>query len=236
MTTRTRGALVATAALAMALSACGKKEETGAPTKTDTPSPAPAQQAKVRQPNAPKTVPQVPAGGTPGSQPAAAPGSQPAAKPAAGSQPAMPAGHPPKGAMPAGHPPTGAAGSQPAGAQGPVKGTIKLDDTVKAGVTAGKTLFIIVRKDAGEGQKGSLLAAKKIAVTGADQFPLEFEITSTDLMFPGSALAGSLRISARVDADGDAISKTSGDVIGKAAKPVMAGGSGVEVLLDGKIP
>lgn len=235
---RTRhGALVAAATLALALTGCkGNENDTGAPQKSDSPSPAPAQEAKVRQAGeaAPSAVPQVPTGNPQAANPHAAnphAANPHAANPQAGQ---MPAGHPPTGQqMPAGHPP---AGSQPSSAaSGPVKGTIKLDDTVKDGAGKGKTLFIIVRQDAGPGQKGGLLAAKKVAVTGPEMFPLQFEITPADLMFPGSQLAGKLRISARVDADGDAISKNPGDVIGAAPNAVDAGSDGVEVVLDGKI-
>ena len=73
--------------------------------------------------------------------------------------------------LPAGHPPTGqASGSQPAGLNGSLSGTIALAGGYASKVKAGSTLFIIVRRDAGDGKKGMLLAAKKIPVTGAKMF------------------------------------------------------------------
>jgi hypothetical protein len=232
-------------AAALALVACQKSSEPqaapGAPGKKEAPSVAPAQKAEVV-----KTA-QAPAGSQPaaaGSQPAAA-GSQPAAagsQPAAagsqpmgshaapGSQPAggMPPGHPPTG-MPAGHPPTGGA------VGGTLSGKIDVADALKGDVKAGSVLFIIVRRDAGDGQKGMLIAAKKIPVTGAAMFPVDYVVTPADVMMAGTQLTGAVRVEARVDQDQDAISKTPGDIFGGAGSPAEVGAKGVDFTLDKKI-
>ncbi|MCB9545408.1 MAG: hypothetical protein H6706_05870 [Myxococcales bacterium] len=79
---------------------------------------------------------------------------------------------------------------------------------------AGTVLFIMVRRDEGEGQRGMILAAKKLPVSGADMFPLDFEVTGRDVMMQGTRLWGPVRVEARVDTDGDALSKLPGDLTG----------------------
>ena len=135
--------------------------------------------------------------------------------------------------LPAGHPPTGqASGSQPAGLNGSLSGTIALAGGYASKVKAGSTLFIIVRRDAGDGQKGMLLAAKKIPVTGAKMFPLAYTVTKADIMMQGTVLAGTVRVSARIDQDGDAISKQPGDIVGASAKAHKVGAKGIDFGLD----
>ena len=99
-------------------------------------------------------------------------------------------------------------------------------------VKAGSTLFIIVRRDAGEGKKGMMLAAKKIPVTGAAMFPLSYTVTPKDVMMAGTILNGPVRVSARIDQDGDAISKQPGDVTGKAKAVIKVGDKAAHFTLD----
>ena len=143
----------------------------------------------------------------------------------------------PMGKMPAGHPPTGGATSQPAvaGPSGSIAGKIELAKAMTEKVKAGATLFIIVRRDAGEGKKGMMIAAKKIPVTGAAMFPLTYTVTPKDVMMAGTALAGTVRVSARIDQDGDAISKQPGDVTGAAKKVIKVGDKAAHFTLDGAL-
>ncbi|MEE2789423.1 MAG: hypothetical protein VX589_18945 [Myxococcota bacterium] len=149
------------------------------------------------------------------------PASQPASAPARG--------------LPPGHPPTGTS-TQPAGAasglNGSLSGTIDLASGYASKVKSGSTLFIIVRRDAGEGKKGMLLAAKKIPVADAKNFPLNYSVTKADVMMRGTVLAGTVRVEARIDQDGDAISKQPGDIVGKAAQVFEVGAKGVNFTLD----
>ena len=160
--------------------------------------------------------------------PSRAPVRQAVVKTKQGMPTSMPASRPasrPMGKLPPGHPPMGAGASQPPGAAtgGTIEGSIQLDKSQSAKVKAGSTLFIIVRRDEGEGKKGMMLAAKKIMVTGSAMFPLKYTVTPKDVMMAGTSLVGKVRVSARIDQDGDAISKQPGDVIGAAKAPVMVG-------------
>ena len=49
----------------------------------------------------------------------------------------------------------------------------------------------------------------------------------------GTVLAGTVRVSARIDQDGDAISKQSGDIVGvSSAKAHKVGAKGIDFGLD----
>jgi hypothetical protein len=209
-----RTASITIALLALTLSACGNKDAAGDEAKAPAaPAPAPVQKAKVVKSQTAKTPPPA---ATPASQPASMPTSMPAAK----------------GALPPGHPPT----SQPAASQptkgGTVMGTITLVDALKEKVKKGSVLFIIVRRDEGEGRRGMMLAAKKVPVMGASLFPLTYVITPLDVMMQGTVLAGPVRIEARIDQDGDAISKQPGDIVGALAKGAKVGQKELNFALD----
>jgi hypothetical protein len=77
-----------------------------------------------------------------------------------------------------------------------------------------------------------LLAAKKIPVTGAKMFPYAYTVTPKDVMMAGTILSGAIRVEARIDQDGDAISKQPGDVAGARAEVSKVGDKGVDFVLD----
>ena len=77
-----------------------------------------------------------------------------------------------------------------------------------------------------------VLAAKKLSVTGPQMFPLKYTVTSQNVMMQGTVLAGQVRVHARVDQDGDAISKQPGDVAGKAPSAKAVGDMKVDLILD----
>jgi hypothetical protein len=130
--------------------------------------------------------------------------------------------------------PTSRPTSAPAsgGVSGQLSGTITLAPGLGAHVKTGQTLFIMVRRDAGEGKKGMMLAAKKVAVTGPQLFPLKYSMTGRDVMMQGTVLSGAIRVEARIDADGDAISKQPGDVTGKVGGVRKVGDKAVDFVLD----
>nr|MDP9360602.1 tetratricopeptide repeat protein [Acidobacteriota bacterium] len=117
---------------------------------------------------------------------------------------AMPANHP--GLPVPGSESAAARGSEPAAAatSGPsVHVTLSLDRSVKQSPNA--VLFVIVRNP---GQTaGPPVAAKRIS---APAFPLEIDVTSADSMM-GQPLPANVRIEARLDSDGDAMTKNPSD-------------------------
>ena len=69
----------------------------------------------------------------------------------------------------------------------------------------------------------------------APRFPLDFEIGPDDRMLKSMPFAGAVLLTARLDADGNATSRTPGDLQGIAGQAVSPGASGVEIVLDQKL-
>jgi hypothetical protein len=114
----------------------------------------------------------------------------------------------------------------PSGA--PIRGTLRVAPELAAAQPGGAVLFLIARGEA----PGPPVAVKRIE---APSFPLEFEIGPDDRMLKTLPFAGPLNLTARLDADGNATSRTPGDLQGAASGTVSPGTSGVELVLDERI-
>jgi hypothetical protein len=152
----------------------------------------------------------------------------------------LPPGHPPmnkgaaKGAAsrPAASRPASAPVAQQIGPPGIIKGRVEISEALRGKVKAGTTLFISVRRFEGEGKRGMIMAAKKLPVGGASLFPLDFTISQRDVMMGGTKLNGSVTLAARIDQDGDAISKQAGDIEGTHKGSIFVGKGTGSILLD----
>lgn len=141
--------------------------------------------------------------------------SAPAHPPGGGSQAALPPAHPPvsdsQAGLPAAHPPVGSAGGTastgaPAGTPGrTLRGVIDIDPALRGQVPAGSVVFVMVR--AAGVAAGPPALAKRL---DASQFPIRFEINAADSM-TGEPLPDPLRLDARLDADGNAMTREPGD-------------------------
>ena len=114
----------------------------------------------------------------------------------------------------------------PSGA--PIRGTLRVAPELAAAQPGGAVLFLIARGDA----PGPPVAVKRIE---SPSFPLEFEIGPDDRMLKTLPFAGPLHLMARLDADGNATSRTPGDLQGVLSGAVSPGASGVELVLDERI-
>lgn len=133
---------------------------------------------------------------------------------------------PPPGLPPApgrGAPPLASEAGVPSGP--PIRGTVTVASELAARVPQGAVLFLIARRDG----VGPPLAVERIA---QPSFPLEFSLGPEDRMIQTLPFAGEMQISARLDADGDAMSRQPGDLEGRAPLAVAPGASGVAVVLD----
>lgn len=111
-------------------------------------------------------------------------------------------------------------------AAAPVTGTVTLGEGM--GDPAG-TLFVIIR-NAGVG-RGPPLAVKKI---DNPKFPQAFQVGPGDVMMKGMPFNGPFDVQARLDADGNAMTKAPGDIhsaSSSGAKP----GDNVDLVLDTRI-
>ena len=107
----------------------------------------------------------------------------------------------------------------------PIRGTVSVAEGLAGRAPAGAVLFLIARTGGG----GPPLAVERIA---DPRFPLEFSLGPEDRMIQTRPFAGELQISARLDADGNALSRQPGDLEGRAAGAASPGATGVVVVLD----
>ena len=128
----------------------------------------------------------------------------------------------PRAAMPLGPPEEGArTGAASPGSGDPIRGTI----TLEGGEAGGAVLFLIARMPDAPGPP---LAVKRLPV---GPFPLEFEIGPEDEMIKGRPWVGPIALTARVDKDGDPLTRDPDDYAAELASPVDPGASGVELRL-----
>lgn len=133
---------------------------------------------------------------------------------------------PPAPVTPA-QPPSAAemAGAAPGGT--PISGVITLAPELADQVPPGAVLFLVAR---GAGTRGGPpLAVQRLTVS---EFPIEFEIGPGDVMIPSMRFEGQISLSARIDLDGNAVSRQPGDLQGASAAPVAPGATGVSIVID----
>jgi len=142
----------------------------------------------------------------------------PGAVPSQPAQPAQPA------AAPA--PPAAVGASGPAAT---ISGKITLASERKGDVTPNDAVYLVARRISDNPKaRGSLVAVKRFT---AASFPIEFTLGPGDMMFKNGAFEGNLSLAARVDKDGDPMTRRKGDVFG-TVDVVKVGSAGVEVKLD----
>jgi hypothetical protein len=117
--------------------------------------------------------------------------------------------------------PTAAAAAS-AGAGETLRGTVRL--AAGATVPDGSVLFVIARSPGG----GPPLAVKRLP---PGPFPLAFEIGAADAMIAGRPFAGPISLSARIDSDGDPLTRGESDLAAAHAEALEPGASAVDLVL-----
>jgi hypothetical protein len=107
----------------------------------------------------------------------------------------------------------------------PIEGTIELAPDLVGSVPPGAVLFLMARSVEG----GASLAVQRIA---DPQFPLHFSIGPGEHAVQGAPFAGPIRIAARIDADGNATSLSTGDLLGESAETYRPGDRGASVVIS----
>ena len=148
---------------------------------------------------------------------------------------ALPPGHPPIGKPGAGKSahagdPFQGGGTIPAAGGPAVEGEIALSPTLKQKAKVGTVLFLSIRQDQG-GTPGQVLAVDRFE---AKALPVRFSVDASKAMVPGTSFAGDVLIMARIDQDGDAMTKSPGDLQGMAKARIPA--KDVRVTIDTVLP
>ena len=133
-------------------------------------------------------------------------------------------GAPPLAGAQRGIPP---AAAQPATVGNTITGTVAIGSEIQIDDPSRSMLFVIARKHGVT--SGPPVAVLRIP---SPRFPMPFEIGPADVMIPSMRFEGDLSISARLDGDGNAMTRTPGDLQGSTTDPLQPGARNVEVLLD----
>jgi cytochrome c-type biogenesis protein CcmH len=109
-----------------------------------------------------------------------------------------------------------------------ISGKITVDPKLQSKIDNSAALFLIAR--AANGAAGPPLAVKKI---DKPKFPLAYSLGQENVMMQGTPFAGKINISARLDKDGNAMTREAGNLLGDYQKnPVDVGSQGVDIVLD----
>ena len=121
-----------------------------------------------------------------------------------------------------------AAQSAPAGAT--ISGTIVVDPSLAGAMPSGGMLFVIARPFGVNA--GPPMAVLRMP---SPRFPVAFEIGPDNVMIPSMRFEGDIGISARLDSDGNAMTKLPGDLSGATPQPLQPGAKDVKIVLDEKL-
>ena len=137
--------------------------------------------------------------------------------------PAAPASKPSEAPAPDEPPPVTTHGN-------PISGVVKLGEGIKAeDVKPTDVLFIMIRQSTGGGKFGRLIAVQRHAQI---QFPRDFEVSSNDVMVPGIPFQGPFVVMARLDRDGDPMTRKPEDLYAVAEGEVANGAQGLQLILN----
>ena len=117
--------------------------------------------------------------------------------------------------------PSGGAMAVPGGPS--IRGSLSLAEGARP--PQGGVIFVIARSGSG----GPPLAVKRLPL---GSFPMGFEIGPGDVMLKGRPFEGPITLSARVDEDGDPMSRGPRDLAGTAPDPLEPGARDVEIVLS----
>ncbi len=106
-----------------------------------------------------------------------------------------------------------------------IEGTLELAPDLVGRVPQGAVLYLVART----AQGGPPLAVVRVP---SPRFPMRFSIGPDDRMNQSMPFAGELLITARVDTDGNAMTRSPGDLQGASETPNAPGDRGVRLLID----
>lgn len=107
-----------------------------------------------------------------------------------------------------------------------IAGHIEVSTQMQAHIKPGDTIYLIAR----DLTSNSMVAALRLAAP--KDFPLPFVLSRANAMMGRASFAGRVHLTARVDKDGDPMSKNKGDVVGEVPQPVDIPSSNIVLVLD----
>ena len=111
-----------------------------------------------------------------------------------------------------------------------LSGKVELDEAIKAQADPLAVLFVIARNE-----QGQIVAVKKLLPPF--QWPVDFSLDEGDAMIAGTELSGKLKLTARLDKDGNANPAQSGDILGKTEQDwVRRGDREIQLRLAEPVP
>ena len=114
------------------------------------------------------------------------------------------------------------------GTQAQIQGIVSVDPKLKTKIDGQAVLFIIARSPDSGG--GPPLAVKKVE---RPVFPVSYSLGPENVMIPGVPFSGKVIISARLDKDGNPLTREPGNLIGEYKKnPVEIGSQKVDIVID----
>jgi len=108
----------------------------------------------------------------------------------------------------------------------PIEGLVELSDELASARPAGAVLFVIARPQGVTG--GPPLAVLRIA---DPVFPYSFSIGPANVMIPSMRFEGAISLSARLDADGNAMTRSPEDLSSATQTSLAPGATGVKLDL-----
>ena len=109
-----------------------------------------------------------------------------------------------------------------------IKGMVSVDPKLKDKVKAGTPVFLVAKQvDASGNPSGAPLAVERLEWSDKG---IEFTLDEGNAMIAGTELKGDVLVTAHYDTDGEARSKTPGDLLGQTKVTIPA--DGVKVVLD----
>jgi hypothetical protein len=113
-----------------------------------------------------------------------------------------------------------------------VAGTVTVDPKLASNVQGKVTLYVVVKHaDASGEPTGTPIAVTRLEFDG---HPLAFRLSDADAMIGGETITGPVVVIARLDHDGDVITKQPGDLSGAVHGTAPA--DGLQLVLDTAVP
>lgn len=132
-----------------------------------------------------------------------------------------------RGLPPIGQGPASAAAA-PAAPGATLEGTILVLPELIHLVNPGDTLFLVARAVDANGNVQRMPVAVDRARVG--QWPLPFKLSADNVMVAGTPFAGPMQLTARIDKDGEAMTREAGDIEGTVMVTVPQ--KGITITLD----